>query len=156
MPATGVRHVLMAAAALVLAFKLWLSVVFPFTGDEAYFTYWGAIPDYGFYDHPPMVGWLLYLLLKLSSAQWVLRLPATLLPFAIAAGIYFVLRRADEAKAGLAALAFLLLPANVVNVFITTDTPLAVFSFASVLCFWLGITRRSPRSNSRDAPRWPP
>jgi len=59
MTATGVRHVLMAAATLVLAFKLWLSIVFPFTGDEAYFTYWGAIADYGFYDHPPMVGWLL-------------------------------------------------------------------------------------------------
>lgn len=140
---TGVRSGLLAAAALILAFKLWLSAVFPFTGDEAYFAYWGALPDYGFYDHPPMVGWLLHLLLALSGAEWVLRLPATLLPFAIAAGIWFVLRRADEIKAGLAALAFLMLPHNVMNVFITTDTPLAVFSFASALAFWLGITRRS-------------
>lgn len=140
---TGVRSGLLAAAALILAFKLWLSAVFPFTGDEAYFAYWGALPDYGFYDHPPMVGWLLHLLLALSGAEWVLRLPATLLPFAIAAGIWFVLRRADETKAGLAALAFLMLPHNVMNVFITTDTPLALFSFASALAFWLGITRRS-------------
>ncbi len=140
---TGVRGGLIAAAALILAFKLWLSAVFPFTGDEAYFTYWGALPDYGFYDHPPMVGWLLRLLLALSGAEWVLRLPATLLPFAIAAGIWFVLRRADEIKAGLAALAFLMLPHNVMNVFITTDTPLAFFSFASALAYWLGITRRS-------------
>jgi dolichyl-phosphate-mannose-protein mannosyltransferase len=143
MTATGVRHVLMAAAVVVVAFKLWLSAVLPFTGDEAYFAYWGAIPDYGFYDHPPMVGWLLYLLLKLSSAEWVLRLPATLLPLVLASGIYFVLRRADELKARLAALAFLLLPVNVVNVLIATDTPLALFSFASALAYWLGITRRS-------------
>src|SRR5437773_12580754 len=91
-----------------------------------------------------MIGWLMYLLLKVSSAQWVLRLPVTLLPFALAAGVYFVLRRADENKALLAALAFMLLPVNVCAVFITTDTPLIFFSFASVLAFWLGVTRKAP------------
>lgn len=91
-----------------------------------------------------MIGWLLYLMLKLSRAEWVLRLPVTLLPFALAAGIYLVLRRADETKAALAALAFMLLPANVWGVFITTDTPLIFFCFASVFAFWRGIVRRSP------------
>jgi len=90
-----------------------------------------------------MIGWLLALLLKLSRAEWVLRLPVTLLPFALAAGIYVVLRRADETKAALAALAFMLLPANVWSVFITTDTPLIFFCFASAFAFWLGIVRRS-------------
>src|SRR5207244_6825488 len=92
---------------------------------------------------PPMIGWVLYLLLKLSQAEWVLRLPVTLLPFALAAGIYFVLRRADETKAVLAACAFLLLPANVWGVFITTDTPLIFFCCASAFAFWLGIVRRA-------------
>ncbi|TMH48716.1 MAG: glycosyltransferase family 39 protein, partial [Betaproteobacteria bacterium] len=90
-----------------------------------------------------MIGWLLALLLKLSRAEWVLRLPVTLLPFALAAGIYVVLRRTDETKAALAALAFMLLPANVLSVFITTDTPLILFCFASAFAFWLGIVRRS-------------
>ena len=90
-----------------------------------------------------MIGWLLYLLLKLSQAEWVLRLPVTLLPFALATGIYFLLRRTDETKAVLAACAFLLLPANVWGVFITTDTPLIFFCFASAFAFWLGLTRRS-------------
>jgi len=31
-----------------------------------------------------MIGWLLALLLKLSRAEWVLRLPVALLPFALA------------------------------------------------------------------------
>jgi hypothetical protein len=141
---SGARKTLLAAAALILAFKLWLSAAFPFTGDEAYFTYWGVYPDAGYYDHPPMIGWLLYLLLKASSAQWLLRLPVTLLPFALAAGVYFVLRRADPTKAALAALAFVLLPVNVLGVFITTDTPLILFSFASAFAFWLGIVKRSP------------
>ena len=91
-----------------------------------------------------MIGWLFYLLLKVSSAVWWLRLPVTLLPFMLAAGVYWVLRRSDEAKAALAALAFLLLPANVWAVLITTDTPLILFSFASVLAFWLGQERKSP------------
>src|SRR5258706_5900012 len=140
----GLSPVFWGIAALILAFKLWLSAVFPFTGDEAYFVDWGVFPDYGYYDHPPMIGWLLALLLQLSRAEWVLRLPVTLLPFALAAGIFFVLRRLDEMKAALAALAFMLLPANVWSVFITTDTPLIFFSFASAFAFWLGIVRRSP------------
>ncbi len=91
-----------------------------------------------------MIGWLLALLLKLSRAEWLLRLPVTLLPFALAAGIYLVLRRADETKAALAALAFMLLPANVWGAFITTDTPLIFFCFASAFAFRLGIVRRAP------------
>ena len=101
-------------------------------------------PDLGYYDHPPMIGWLFYLLLKVSSAVWWLRLPVTLLPFMLAAGVYWVLRRSDEAKAALGALAFLLLPANVWAVLITTDTPLILFTSASVLAFWLGQERKSP------------
>ncbi len=135
---------MLAAAALTLAFKLWLSAALPLTGDEAYFLYWGVYPDLGYYDHPPMIGWLLYLMHRISNATWLLRLPVTLLSFALAAGVYFILRGADEIKAALAALAFMLLPANVWAVLITTDTPLIFFSFASVLAFWQGLVRKAP------------
>jgi hypothetical protein len=140
----GARKALLAAGALILAFKLWLSAVLPLTGDEAYFLTWGIYPGLGYYDHPPMIGWLLYLMHRVSGAPWLLRLPVTLLPFALAAGVYFVLRRADETRAALAALAFMLLPANVWAVLITTDTPLILFSFASVFAFWRGLVRNAP------------
>ena len=91
-----------------------------------------------------MIGWLLYLMHGISNAAWVLRLPVTLLPFALAAGVYFVLRRLDETRAALAALAFMLLPPNVWAVLITTDTPLIFFSFASAVAFWLGMARKAP------------
>ena len=61
-----------AALALTLAFKFWLAHALPMTGDEAYFVYWGVYPAFGYYDHPPMVGWILALLLQLSRAEWVL------------------------------------------------------------------------------------
>lgn len=76
---------LTCALVLLLLFKLWLAAVMPMTGDEAYFYYWGLIPDWGFYDHPPMVGWWLAALLGISDAEWVLRLPVLLLPLPLAA-----------------------------------------------------------------------
>ena len=69
---------LVVALAGGLLFRLWLSMAFPFTGDEAYFWIWGVRPDLGYYDHPPMVGWILALTHRLSSEVWVQRLPATL------------------------------------------------------------------------------
>lgn len=141
---SAARARLLLLIAIILGFKLWLAAVFPFTGDEAYFTLWGAEPDLGFYDHPPMIGWLLALLLRLSWAEWVLRLPVVLLPLAVAAGIYAALVRRDAEKALLAAAAYLLVPINVWNVFITTDTPLILFSFFSALAFWQAVLRRSP------------
>ena len=116
----------------------------PMTGDEAYFVHWGIYPDFGFYDHPPMVGWLLALLLQISRAEWVLRLPVIVLPALLAYAMLRYLRPLDEARAHAAALAFLLLPANVWNVLITTDTPLVLFSFLSALSFAAALQRASP------------
>lgn len=131
--------------ALTLAFKFWLAMTLPMTGDEAYFIYWGVYPDYGFYDHPPMIGWILALLLQFSKAEWVLRLPVIVLPAVIALAMQSYLRPLDEHKAYVAALAFLLLPVNVWNVLITTDTPLVLFSFLSALIFAAALRQDSPR-----------
>lgn len=131
------------ALALTLAFKAWLAAVLPMTGDEAYFIYWGVYPDYGYYDHPPVIGWILALLLQLSRSEWVLRLPVIVLPALVALAMLQYLRKVDEDKAYLAALGFLLLPVNVWNVLITTDTPLVLFSFLSALCFAVALRRES-------------
>jgi hypothetical protein len=141
--APPMRTAFYAALVLTLAFKFWFAVTLPMTGDEAYFIYWGVYPDYGFWDHPPMVGWILALLLQLSSAGWVLRLPVIVLPALVAFAMLQFLRPVDEEKAYIAALAFLLLPANVWNVLITTDTPLVLFSFLSALCFSAALRRES-------------
>ncbi len=74
------------------------------SGDEAYFIVWAKHPDFGYYDHPPMVGWLLQLMLSLGSSELVLRLPAILLTSVIGIGIYLVLKPHDETKAALVAI----------------------------------------------------
>jgi len=126
------------ALVATLAFRFWLAAALPITGDEAYFILWGRTPDIGFYDHPPMVGWLLAPLLSVSEAPWVLRLLVLLLPVLVALLVRHALIAWFERDAGtadLAAIAVLLVPLNVWNVFITTDTPLILFSVASLLAF---------------------
>lgn len=131
---TARRHFFLLLAA-TLAFRFWLAAAAPITGDEAYFFWWGRFPDWGYYDHPPMVGWWLAALLAIADAEWWLRLPAVLLPGGLALGVAWQLRAWGSANAWLGATACLLLPAHVWNVFITTDTPLVLFSFLSALAF---------------------
>lgn len=80
-----------ALLVLTLAFRFWLAAAFPITGDEAYFIWWGWKPDWGFYDHPPLIGWWLAALLKLHDAEWWLRLPAVLQPALLALAVYWAL-----------------------------------------------------------------
>ena len=138
MIAPASRQWLLLALAATLLFRIWLSAMAPVTADEAYFILWGRAPDLGFYDHPPMVGWMLAPLAAFSDAPWLLRLPAVLVPPLIALGVWLALRggfRRDEDTANLAALAVLLVPMNVWNVLVTTDTPLVLFSVLSLLVF---------------------
>lgn len=126
------------ALAATLAFRFWLAAALPLTGDEAYFVLWGRRPDLGYYDHPPMVGWWLAPLLAVSQAEWFVRLPSILLPGALALLARHALAAwfgRDAETASLAALAVLLVPMNVWNVLISTDTPLIFFSVASMLAF---------------------
>ncbi len=130
----GLQRAFFALLAAALAFRFWLAAVTPITGDEAYFFYWGKWPDWGFYDHPPMVGWWLAVLQRLSEAQWVLRLPSVVLPAVLALCSAWFLRREGQPD-WLAATLVLLAPAHLWNIAITTDTPLVYFSFFSGLAF---------------------
>ena len=115
----------------VFLIRLFMSVWLPMTGDEAYFIVWGKNLDYGYYDHTPIVGWLLSLFLTVSDAAWWLRFPSVILPIILSYGIYRLLRHRQSQVAAWVALCFLVAPVNVINVLITTDTPLILFSFFS-------------------------
>jgi len=126
-----------------LAIKLVLAAVLPMSGDEAYFIVWAHHSDLGYYDHPPMVGWFLHLLLYLGSAEVIMRLPAILLATVIGYGIFQLLKPYDEDKAALAALLFLISPLNVLNVLVTTDTPLILFAFLSAAALYRALQNNS-------------
>ncbi|MEE8388669.1 MAG: glycosyltransferase family 39 protein [Acidiferrobacterales bacterium] len=128
------------------ALKLILAAWFPVTGDEAYFTLWGQYPDYGYYDHPPMLGWWLAAQMQVSDALWWLRLPSVLVTTAIGWAIYQLYRRRDEQIAAWVACLYLLAPINLFTFVIANDIPLLLWAFLSALAFH--------RAQNTDDLRW--
>jgi hypothetical protein len=139
---------LLIAGALALLFRGWLSVRLPVTGDEAFFYWWGVFPDWGYYDHPPMVGWLIYAMRTLfGDTLWAIRSPLLLLPIALGGFLFCALAAIDRTRAAWAVLLLWLAPINWLNVLITTDTPLIFWSVASACCLLLA--DRRPRLDGR-------
>lgn len=125
---------------LTLAVKLGLAWWLPMSGDEAFFYQWGVHPAWGYSDHPPMVGWLLWGLRSVfGDAPFALRSFTLLLTSLIALGLVDLARRAlppgREAAAWLAGAVYLALPFSWLFVLVTTDTPLILFMSASAWCF---------------------
>ncbi len=86
-----------------------MAAVLPLSADEAYYWLWSQHPAWGYFDHPPMIAWLIragtWVLgdtpLGVRLAGVVLSLPATWLVWRAAA---LILK--DEDRAALAALFF--------------------------------------------------
>ncbi len=142
------RSFFLKALLVVFIIRLSISIWLPISGDEAYFVIWGKNLDYGYYDHTPFVGWLLAALLTISDAVWWLRLPSVLLPLFLAYGIYHILQSQKSKVALWVALTFLVAPVNIINILITTDTPLVFFSFISVWYFYHAITMSDKNENA--------
>ena len=135
------RQVFKWTFAITLLIKLWLAAYFPMTGDEAFFYQWGVFPDWGYSDHPPMVGWLLYVLNSVSSHPLSLRFFTVMLWSMIALGLVDLLRRISPFQEGVAywlGTLFLVLPFSLLLNLVTTDTPLIFFIFLSGYCFIRG------------------
>ena len=150
-PAATAR-VLRGTLVIVLALRLLVAFFLPFTGDEAYYYYWGAYPALAYYDHPPMVGWLMAPVVAIGMAEWWLRMPALLLVFAVAWMVRRMARIAGPVQADLAALCVLLVPAELFNVLTTTDTPLVLFSMASLLAYQTAV--QSVEAGGAAVNRW--
>lgn len=132
----------------LLAVKVWLAATFPITGDEAFFYWWGVYPDWGYYDHPPMVGWLLTLLHAISDHPLVLRSATVALWGVISIGLVDLLKRqlpaSAHGQAWATGVVFQLLPFTWALNVVTTDTPLIFFMFCSGYAF----------VRSLNSPRW--
>lgn len=137
-------RVFWGAVAGVVVVKLILAALLPITGDEAYFVQYARNVDWGgFYDHPPMVGWMIWLVEHLASHPVVVRLPALLTGLVLGLGLYLMLRPFDEGKARLIGLLLLVSPVYLVNVLITTDTGLILFGFLSAVALQQALRRES-------------
>ncbi len=133
--AASARQAFMVVLAVTFGLRIALAAILPITGDEAYFLSWGQYPDWGFYDHPPMIGWWLAALAAISEHLLVLRAPALLVPVVLAAAVVATVRRQDERLAWATGTMVLLVPINSWNVAITTDIPLMLFAGLTVLMY---------------------
>jgi len=133
-----------------LAFRLWLAHALPITGDEAFFYWWGVRPDWGYSDHPPMVGWAIALARwALGDSTWAVRLPAVLLPLGVGAALWWAFKPQGRTQAAWAVLLFWLTPLSWLNVLVTTDTPLIFWSVLSV-----ALLVRAEQRTQLDAQAW--
>ena len=134
-PDLASRRMFFMLLAITTLIKIWLALAIPIIDDEAYFYQWGTHLDWGgYYDHPPMVGWILWALHLLSSHPLVLRAPAIALWITIVFGMMDLMDRLQpdsKNKRWLLGSLFLVLPFTWSLNLITTDTPLIFFLFFS-------------------------
>ena len=124
---------------LVFAVKIYLAHIVPITGDEAEYIYMAQHLAWGYYDHPPMIAWLLHPLTWVSVSNVWIRLPQILVSTIIGYFICCALRPHHEKNAYLIAVLYLLSPVSFFNIAILTDTPLMLFTFLSVYCLFLSV-----------------
>ena len=127
------------ALSAVLFIKLLLAWFVPITADEAYYAIWGSYLSGGGYDHPPMIGFVLYPLLKLGHAALILRFPAIISSLILGVVSYLYLKKDNPKHAAITSILLMIAPISLFNIIITTDTPLFIFSFLSLICVLLAL-----------------
>ena len=115
----------------VLAIKLVIALAVPLTIDEAYYYEWGKYLHLHYLDHPPLIGWILWLMLLVDDSVVWLRLPAVLTSIVLTYVWCATLsacfeNRREEIRIGMAI--FAISPLSLLNVIITTDIPQIFFS----------------------------
>jgi 4-amino-4-deoxy-L-arabinose transferase-like glycosyltransferase len=70
------RDLLLAGAvvAVVTLLHAIAAAVLKLSVDEAHYALWGLHPDWSYFDHPPLVGWLQWFALRIGDSELVLRL----------------------------------------------------------------------------------
>ncbi|HHT00763.1 MAG TPA: glycosyltransferase family 39 protein [Thiomicrospira sp.] len=118
--------------------KITLILMLPLTGDEAYFITWGQNLAWGYYDHPPAVGWLLYLMGQVADNLTWYRSFAFVSSIVIAYLLYKMIRLNSEVAENTAkwvAFAFFVSPISLMFVVTANDTVLVFFAVLGVYYF---------------------
>jgi len=115
--------------------------------DEGYYWAWSVYPDLSYYDHPPMVGWLIWLVSKTIGINDVtLRLPA-FIAWAVAAWVVYSVAAqlfVEKYFGWLAVLIFCMLPVfQAASHIVTPDSPLLLF--IALTYYFLFIAMRDDR-----------
>jgi len=140
-----------ALCGLTFLLRIYASLRFPLTGDEAYYLIWARHLSWGYYDHPPMVAWLIRLSTSiLGSNPTAVRFFALLMGGVTPVIFYLTLKKLSPEKpaAFLGGLLFLSAPfAGVYFFIIYPDAPLLFFWALSL--YYL-VKTGEPQSRNAD------
>ncbi|PHS56187.1 MAG: hypothetical protein COB17_09905 [Sulfurimonas sp.] len=120
---------------IIFVFKIIILTFLPLTGDEAYFIKWAQNLSSGYYDHPPMVAWVIYLLSFLNDSYVLFRLFSVFTTIVTAFIIYKIstLYTKDKNKSLYVSMIFLASPVDILLSLMTNDIPLLLFGSLGTL-----------------------
>lgn len=120
---------------IALVIKSALAIWLPFSNDEAYYWVWGHHPQLSYFDHPPAVGWLMWLGTFFESFGNAARLPGVWLGHVTLLIWNQILKPYLDEKRAVWWLIFVLLSPflGLGSLIITPDVPLLFFWSLSLL-----------------------
>ncbi|MCF6281389.1 MAG: glycosyltransferase family 39 protein [Candidatus Polarisedimenticolaceae bacterium] len=129
---------IIASAILLQIIAIWF---LPVIEDEAYFVSWGDHLSGGYYDHPPMTGWIAYLLSYFQHEELLLRLLSLSMGLSLLALFAAIARRLTDPLSALTiAIAWYVLPVNMLAFgMYLNDTIVTFLSILFVCCSYLSI-----------------
>ncbi|MCA9522160.1 MAG: glycosyltransferase family 39 protein [Myxococcales bacterium] len=138
MSAAATRQLLIYQLAL-LAVRVVLASAVELSPDEAYYWAFSRSPAFWYFDHPPLVAWLIGATTTVSNSELFVRLPAILCAHGTSLLVYLLLRRLVGgprlALVGCAVLDLSLL-GLVGGVIVTPDSPFATTIAALLVGAW--------------------
>ena len=97
------RTVLLVGAAMLL--RLLVASTTGLSDTEAYYAQWARVPALSYYDHPPLVAWTTWIVQRLSTAPWAVRVGPILYAAAFSGLLYRLGARLFSPRAGFLAVA---------------------------------------------------
>lgn len=128
----------LAVVGLMTAIRLAIGATIPLADGEAYYSVWGRFPSLSYYDHPPLLAWLLSAMERESVSPFALRLVPILCAAWFGWLIYRLGERLFSPRAGLIALSVVtVIPAFFVNsLVVNPEGPLAPLWVLALLLLW--------------------
>jgi hypothetical protein len=126
---------------LIIGLVLFRLCFVPFMGlmpQDAYYTFYSEHLDWSYYDHPPMVAYLIKVFtIIFGKAAWVIKLTAWTTSLATLYLVYLLAKKMYDHSFALRAVAILATTVmmSIVSLVMTPDVPLLLFWMVSVLLF---------------------
>lgn len=124
---------------LLTLWRLYLSAALQLHPDEAYYWLWSRNLDAGYFDHPPLVAYFIWLTTLFSTSELWVRLSGTLVALALSGLIWRLARQLFHSTpiAAASVMLFNVLPVTVLGLTVMTpDIPVLLFWSLGVCIFW--------------------